>query len=149
LNSFIFYALISEEKDKHLKISGPFFYHKIDIDHIDKKIFLFDKSQFKSEKGYLSKILREKNPSKISVFYTYTLDNPNLIILKCQCDKILNINLNLAGQVYECTCGLKIDVPNSEKLIDDVKTKAMLAAEKYFKQKFEQMSDNYRVCTRK
>jgi len=143
----IFYSLISEEKNKKLKLHGPFIHYKVD-DRGDY-IYLFEKENYMKEKQYLSKILREKSALKVPIYHFVGCEHDPV---NCVCDKCENrfqVNVDRAGSVVVCnSCSNEFEAPNISKTFETIRRQAMFDAEEFFEKKFDNLKENYAICMR-
>lgn len=147
---FIFYSLVSEEKNKQLKLHGPYIHYKVNPDNSDEPIYLFDKDDYIRERKYLSKFLREKSPGKVAVFHFVGCHNDKHITVICECGWRANADVELSGKQISCSsCGRILDIPAMNSLFESTRRKAMVTAEEHFEKKFENMKSNYQICMRK
>ena len=175
---FIFYALIEEGKGKQLSLNGPFIHYKPteDSSQLPEENYLFDKEDYNSEKRFLSRMLRQKSPAKISIFHYYDLSVDSSFNVKCStCGMTYTVGIDKCGGSIICgACETKrlnkieryeksgdkkslekvgekvlIKIPTLEEVGEKVRQRAMFEAEDYFENKFEQMKNNYAVCNRK
>lgn len=175
---FIFYAMISELiKEQEIKLHGPFIHFKISEDHKNK--YLFQQDEFNEEKRYLSKYLREKSSDKIPTFHKIDYDkaiqgiNINLSIMDFNSFKNFQyIDFLKQNNFYEKYCHFLNNKPdnivtccdfiksinlvdqfmnhvNEEIKFEKIKRNAFTMAMEYFNKKYEIMSENYSICSKK
>jgi len=139
---FIFYSMISEEKNKSLKLLGPYIHKKPD-EIANGDPYIFEVSIFKSEQQYLSNMLREKYPYKYPIYHSINIDKFDKFI-RCTCGKPIPIN----KESYICDCG-EIILKVLDKINYKIREKAFTEAQDYFDKKFEQMKNNFTICMRR
>lgn len=149
-NIFIFYALISEEKNKVIKMQGPYIHRKPDEKEDDSDLkYVFNKDEFNDERKFLTKWLRERNPDKTSLFFFTDANDLHIANTNCNnCGNSFNVDINRI-KVKCPTCSSVIELPTRSKEMDKKRQSAMVKAFDYFDKKYEIIKTNYRICTRK
>lgn len=144
---YIFYALISEEKSNGLKIHGPFIHSKPHCD--DESAYIFDKSEYKEERKFLSKFLREKHQNRLSIFHYISLSSASKISVSCDCGFKTHLPEDYVKNNWLCpSCGNDNVIENFAELKIRARRMSMLDAQEYFEKKFEQMEENFAICNR-
>jgi hypothetical protein len=176
---YIFYALIEEGKNKQLNLNGPFIHYRpAKGEQLEEEDYLFDKESYIEEKKYLSRLLRQKSPAKISIFHYYDATGVEKITIKCDsCGQTHTVGTDRCGSTLICsTCESKrqrkikmneekearksgrleevgspkqLVIPSLKDVSEKTRQRAMFEAEDYFENKFQQMSNNYAICNRK
>lgn len=148
-NIYIFYILVSEEKNRTLKMQGPFIHRKPKEKESDEKLkFIFKKNEYDKEKRFLSKWLREREPNKTSLFHSIEASDLDVASIKCGCGNTFNTRL-IKGEVRCPTCSELITIPSRDHVLDERRQSAMFKAYDYFEKKFSRMEANYKICMRK
>lgn len=144
----IFYSLISEDKVdgvQTLKMHGPFIHSR---PHEDSASFVFELDDFKSERRFLSKFLRERYSNRISIFHYLPVDD-SLISLSCSSCNEQQSFTELYGPKWVCSsCNADNEVDNYDDINLRARQSGMMEAQVYFEKKFEQMNENYTICNR-
>lgn len=170
--AYIFYALIVED-NKTLKMHGPFVHCRPEVEKVGWPAYIFNKADYQSERKFLSKFLRTKNSSKISTFHCidikessidFTCANGHkmkLNIVDCNNDFVCpscNVNESTKEELTEEEIEAKVlakelaKTQTAEKLIGVGKEhtqSSLFKAIEHFEKTFEQMRDNYMICSRK
>jgi len=146
---YIFYALISEDKNDGLKIQGPYIHSRPNPgEDVDEELFVFDDDQFKEERKFLSKYLRERNPDKLSIFHKVPI-NFTHANLSCQCGYRIPVPDKFYKDKWSCpNCGTINKIDNYEDLNFMARKLGMTEAHDYFEKKYDQMFENYTICNR-
>lgn len=148
---YIFYILVSEEKNKKLKMQGPFIHRKPEEKEPDeKRRFIFKKEDYFEEKRFLSKWLRERKPNMTSLFHYINAESLDEVNVECKCGNNFNNKAKENEIKYKCSvCDRIISVPDIKTVLDNRQQSAMLKAYEFFEDKFQQMEQNYKICMRK
>jgi len=152
MKCYIFYALVTEQKDKTLKFSGPFIHSKPAelVDHDDER-FLFDKDNLQEEFKYLTASIAEKHNNSIPMLQHAKAKDPEYIIFNCgRCGKKAETSIELADSLVDCpSCGDQSKLPSVSDINQSLRQEALFNIEDQFSKKFEIMRNNWKICSRR
>lgn len=149
---YICYALVSEDKNSTLKMQGPYIHSKPEQCGYNNKeeLFIFEDSDFKKERKFLSKFLREKHPDKLSIFHKVMVDSVSGLSLTCSnCSTKVTLPRGFNDSTWVCpTCNAINEIKNFLELNLEIRQRGMMKAQEYFDRRFDQMNENYSICNR-
>jgi len=150
---YIFYSLVSEDKTEGLKMKGPYIHSKPDgfdqSNESEEELYVFNKEQFAEERKFLSKYLRERSPDKLSIFYMVPVSSVSQVNLTCECGYKTPLPDGYYKQEWYCpSCGNINKINNHEELNFKSRKLGMMAAQDYFEKRYDQMLENFTICSR-
>lgn len=148
---YIFYAQISEQKSKNLRLHGPFIHYRHNKSNvIDDDDYIFNDEEYTTEKKFLIKYLRTKYPHRITLFHRINLPNCFEKIWQCDCGYSHPVGEDNTRCNAKCgQCGERLYVLDESEIKSRFRQRSLLDAKDYFDSKFEIMQDNYEICSRR